>query len=103
MSDNLTERMPDQVDIILETTLGAQAWDMTVPVDVPVQALIARFLREPELGFRAQDDSGNRIPYRLMWKEGNRFLRESETLRQVDIKPGHTLIMTHEARAGTAN
>jgi hypothetical protein len=90
----------DTIEIVLETTLGTQAWDLTLPINIPVQALIARFLREPTLNFKPQDDAGNPIPYRIMWKEGSRYLRESETLQEAGIENHHTLIMTHEARAG---
>jgi hypothetical protein len=90
------------IPIILTTTMGTDSWDLNVPIDVPVQALISKFLRTPQFAFRSQDDQGRAIPYRLLWKEGNRYLGESETLRQANVEAGHTLTMTYEPRAGQA-
>ncbi len=90
----------EAIAVILGTTMGTQEWELQVPVDVPAQALIGKFLRTPDLGFKEQDDNGNTIPYRLMWNEGKRALRESESLRQAGVQPGNKLVMAHEARAG---
>lgn len=94
-NDNL-----ERVKIILATTMGTKQWEVPMPIDIPVQALIAKLIDYPDLPFRAQDDRGMPIPYRLMWKEEGRYLVESETLRAAGVQEGHTLIMAHEARAG---
>ena len=96
-SDNL-ERIP----VIIATTMATQQWDIELPIDIPVQSLIARLVAAPELPFTEQDRQGATIPYRLMWKEPNRYLSESETLREAGVEPGNTLIVTQEARAGQA-
>jgi hypothetical protein len=98
MANENLERLP----IVLATTLGTEQWNIPMPVDIPVQAIILKLLQTPGLPFRAQDDGGDAIPYRLMWKEGNRYLGESETLRVAQVQENHTLIMTHEARAGSS-
>jgi hypothetical protein len=92
----------ESVQVILQTTMGTDAWDVSLPIDVAAQALIAKFVRTQQFGFRERDDAGNLIPYRLLWKEGERYLGEAETLRGADVKEGHTLVMAHEARAGFA-
>ncbi len=86
--------------INLTSTMGADTWEVDAPADVEVHRLISKFIRIPEFGFKATDDAGNPIPYRIMWTEANRFLNESETLDQAQVQDGHTLAMTHEARAG---
>jgi hypothetical protein len=98
MTNENLERLP----IVLATTMGTEQWTIPMPVDIPVQAIILKLLQTPGLPFRAQDDGGEAIPYRLMWKEGNRYLGESETLRVAQVEQDHTLIMTHEARAGSS-
>jgi hypothetical protein len=90
----------ERVAIVLATTMNTDRWDLMLPLDIAVQSLVLKLIDAPQLPFRAQDDSGVRIPYRLMWQEGNRYLNESETLRAAGVETGHTLIMTHEARAG---
>jgi len=84
---------------ILTSTLSIQEWEVVLPIDVPVQALLAKFLRTPELGFRARDDNGYLIPWRLLWREGNRFLNEAETLRGAGFEARNTLVLTTQARA----
>jgi hypothetical protein len=96
MSGNNLETIP----IVLATTLGTDSWDLNLPLDVPVTSIIQKLIVTADLPFREQDDSGFRIPYRLMWKERGRYLIEGETLRRAEVGPGHTLVMAHEARAG---
>ncbi|WP_432979442.1 hypothetical protein [Dactylosporangium sp. CA-233914] len=88
------------IPIRLATTMGTEQWNIRLPVNVVVQRLIARLVAAPELPFREQDDSGQRVPYRLMWKEGNRYLAEAETLARTGVSPNDTLVVTHQARAG---
>lgn len=95
--------MPEQrptVPVILATTMATQQWELSLPTQVVVAALIAKLVSSPEMNFRPQDDNGRRVPYRLMWTEGERFLGETETLEQAGVEPNNTLVMTHEARAG---
>lgn len=98
----MSQSESEMIDVVLATTLGTQEWEMSLPQDVAVQALIAKFVRTPDLGFRERDDAGNLIPYRLMWRQGNRFLAEAETLHLAGVQKGDTLVMAHEARAGRA-
>ena len=88
------------IPVIIASTMGTDQWNVDLPTNVVVQSIIVKLLGAPELGFRPQDDLGHRVPYRLMWREENRHLRESETLAQAGVQPGHTLVMTHQARAG---
>ena len=90
----------EKIHVVLGSTLGTDEWDVDPPVDVPVQALIRKFLRTPEFGLPERDDNGNLIPYRLLWKEKQRYLGESETLRSAGVQEGNVLIMAYEARAG---
>ena len=95
--------MPDdleRISIVLASTMGTQMWDLDLPVDIPVAALIQRLTRVSELPFEEQNDAGKRNPYRILWREGDRYLSEDETLRLAGVKPNHTLIMAREARAG---
>jgi uncharacterized ubiquitin-like protein YukD len=90
----------ETISVILATTMGTDQWDLNLPIDVPAQALINKLVGTEGLPFRGQDDDGQQIPYRLMWKEGGRYLAEAETLRTVGVQEGNTLVMAHEARAG---
>jgi hypothetical protein len=93
---------PDQIPIILGTTMANNQWDLHLPVRIVVQAIISKLVNSPELPFREQDDNGRRVPYRLMWREGDRILNETETLEGAGVRPNHMLIMTRQARAGLA-
>ncbi|MBO4160483.1 MULTISPECIES: hypothetical protein [Micromonospora] len=90
----------ESIPVILATTMLTEKWDVSLPLDIPVQGIIAKIVANPALPFPQQDQTGNVIPYRLMWQERNRFLGVSETLRSAQVEAGHTLIMTREARAG---
>ena len=90
----MNEPQLEIISVTLRTTMGTEEWEVKVPLDVPVAALIQKFIRTPQLGFRERDDEGNRIPYRLMHQEGNKFLGDTETLREADAQEGHTLVMT---------
>lgn len=90
----------EQIPIILGTTMATDQWDLHLPVRIVVQAIIEKLVASPELPFREQDDNGRRVPYRLMWREGDRILNESETLEGAGVQPHHTLVMTRQARAG---
>ena len=93
--------MPHEtIAVLLGSTMGTDEWEISPPLDVPAQALITKFVRTPEFGFRDHDDNGNPIPYRLLWQQANRYLGESETLRAAGVAEGHKLLMTFEARAG---
>ncbi|MEU2280691.1 EsaB/YukD family protein [Streptomyces sp. NPDC013178] len=91
---------PETVPIILRASFGTGSWDISLPLDVNVAAIIKKLVSRPDLGFTEQDSSGLRIPYRLRWQEGNRYLLEGETLRAAQVTAGHTLVMSAEARAG---
>jgi hypothetical protein len=91
----------ESIPIVLATTMGTDQWDVSLPIDIPVQSIIQRLLESAELPFRAQDDVGGAMPWRLMWKQRGRYLLESETLRSAGVQPNDTLVMTIEARAGT--
>lgn len=96
-NDAATTRIP----VRLETTLATGSWKVTLSTNIVVHTVIARLVREQDLPFRAQEDSGLAQPYRLMWKEGNRYLAEAETLGRAGVKANDTLVMTHQARAGS--
>lgn len=91
---------PNTLTLVLSSSVGADSWDVTVPSNVEAHRLMGQFVRSSELGFKATDDAGNRIPYRLMWEQGQRYLGDAETLRQAGVANGDTLVMAHEARAG---
>ena len=88
------------ISIILATTMGTEQWDLELPTTVLVQSIISKLIATAGLPFREQDDNGRRVPYRLMWKEGDRILNETETLAGAGVQPRETLIMTRQARAG---
>src|SRR5258708_31265105 len=90
----------ERISVIVATKMNTDEGDLQLPLDLPVQAIIARLISAPELPFRSQGDGGAPIPYRLMWREGHRILSESETLREASVEEGHTLVMSREARAG---
>jgi hypothetical protein len=91
---------PNTIHLILTSTFGADEWELDLPTNRAVQRVVAVLLRKPEFGFREHDDDGNLVPYRILWKEGNRYLGETETLAGAGVHEGHTLVMSHEARAG---
>jgi hypothetical protein len=91
---------PATTPVILGSTMGTDQWDLSLPTGVVVAAVIAKLLSSPDLPFREQDDNGRRVPYRLMWREGERLLRETETLGDAGVSAGDHIIMTHQARAG---
>lgn len=99
----MPDHEPVMIPVVLGSTMGTDQWDIQLPDNVPVQAIIQRLLKSTELPFREQDDNGRRVPYRLMWQEGNRILREAETLADAGVEPSAHLIMTHQARAGRAS
>ena len=88
----------EAIRVMLKSTMGADEWDLSLPVEVPIQAIITKIVKE--LSFRETDDPGNPIPYRLMWVEGNRYLKETETLKSADVEENNALVLTQEARAG---
>ncbi len=96
----MTSQESRTIPIILATTMGTQQWDLNLPTGVVVQAIIAKIVSTPGLPFREQDDTGRRKPYRLMWRQGDRYLREAETLGMAGVAPQDTLVMTQQARAG---
>ncbi|MFP3986316.1 EsaB/YukD family protein [Streptomyces sp. E11-3] len=95
----MTAPAPESIPVILRASFGTSSWDISLPLDINVAAIIKKLI-DANLGFDDQDSSGRRIPYRLRWKEGNRYLLEGETLRAAQVAEGHTLIMSAEARAG---
>lgn len=96
----MAEQPPNTIRVILTTTMATQSWFLDLPTRVAVQAIIAKIIHLPDMDFREQDDNGRRVPYRIMWNEGNRMLQETETLERAGVQPDHTLVMTHQARAG---
>jgi hypothetical protein len=88
------------IKLILANQMLNQEWDIEPPVDVSVAALIRKFVSTPTLGIPETDDAGNRIPWRLMWDQGNRYLSEHETLAAAGVAEGHMLMMAYEPRAG---
>ncbi|CAM5519418.1 EsaB/YukD family protein [Streptomyces aurantiogriseus] len=96
----MTTPAPETIPVILRASFGTGSWDISLPLDVNVAAIIKKLIGTANLGFTEQDSSGLRIPYRLRWQEGNRYLLEGETLRAAQVAAGHTLIMSAEARAG---
>ena len=96
----MTTGEDNNISIILASTMGTDAWNVDLPKNVVVQSIIVKLITSAELPFRQQDDLGNKVPYRLMWREKGRHLRETETLEQAGVQPGNTLVMTHQARAG---
>jgi hypothetical protein len=89
------------IRVVLGSSLAAEEYEVEgVPVDVPVQTLIAKFVRSDDLPFEERDNAGNLIPYRLLWKQGQRVLNESETLAAAGVNQNDTLILAYEARAG---
>lgn len=91
------------IHLTLTTTMSADEWEITPPVGVAVQVLITKFVREPEFGLKEFEDDGTPIPYRLLWREGNRYMRETETLASAGVQENHTLMMSFEARAGNSH
>jgi uncharacterized ubiquitin-like protein YukD len=96
----VSEPTLDSINIILMTSMGTESWNLNLPMDVSVQALIAKLVDTPQLNFQEQDHAGQRIPYRLMSREQGKYLLESQTLRSAEVHEGDTLVMMHEARAG---
>jgi hypothetical protein len=98
MPDDGLERIP----LIIVTTMGTGSWEADLPIDVPVARLIRVLISTQGLPFQEQTNAGVSIPYRLMWREGDRYLAEGETLREAAVQPNNTLVMAQEARAGDA-
>ncbi|MFE6745298.1 EsaB/YukD family protein [Kitasatospora purpeofusca] len=94
----MTEQNP--IPVVLATTMVTEQWDLELPVTVLVQSIIVKLIATPGMPFREQDDDGRRVPYRLMWREGDRVLNETETLASAGVRPNDTLVMTRQARAG---
>jgi hypothetical protein len=88
------------IKLILSNQMSNQEWDIEPPVDVSVAALIRKFVSTPSLGIPEMDDEGNRIPWRIMWDQGHRYLSEHETLGAAGLSEGDTLVMSYEPRAG---
>ena len=88
------------IKLILANQMLNQEWDIEPPVDVSVAALIRKFVSTPSLGIPETDEAGNRIPWRLMWDQGNRYLAEHETLAAAGVQEGNMLMMAYEPRAG---
>ncbi|MFD8301600.1 hypothetical protein ACFV29_04450 [Streptomyces sp. NPDC059690] len=95
----MTTPAPEAIPIILRASFGRNSWDLSLPLDINISAIIRKLIRS-NLGFEEQDSTGTRIPYRLHWHEGNRYLLEGETLRTAQVAAHHTLTMSAEARAG---
>jgi CHAT domain-containing protein/TIR domain-containing protein len=86
---------PNTIHLILTSTFGADEWDVDLPANIAVQRIVAVLLQKPEFGLRKHDGDGNLVPYRIVWKEGNRYLGETETLAGAGVQEHHTLVMTH--------
>lgn len=86
------------IHVILSNTMANEEWDLNPPVDVQAHVLLRKIV--VETGARERDEGGILIPYRLMWTEGDRYLAESETLKQAGVQDGHHLVLAYEARAG---
>jgi hypothetical protein len=89
---------PDTINVVLSNTLSNQEWDLSPPLSVQTHVLLKKIVQETHA--RERDDNGLPIPYRLMWTEGDRYLMESETLKQAGVLDGHHLILAYEPRAG---
>ncbi len=98
----MTTPAPEAIPIILRASFGTNSWDLSLPLDINISAIIRKLIRS-NLGFEEQDSTGARIPYRLHWQEGNRYLLEGETLRTAQVAARHTLTMSAEARAGAVD
>ena len=83
----------ETIAVVIATTTATKAWDITVPVDIPIGHLIAKIIKEPSLDFAKRDQSGNDINYCLKWVEGKRFLEDYENLRLAGVKEGDTLVI----------
>jgi hypothetical protein len=66
----------ERIDVVLGSNMGTLQWDADLPIDIPVQSLIAKLISTPELPFRIQDDDDAFPSYRLLWREKERYLRE---------------------------
>lgn len=85
----------ESIPVILGSTMSTDRWDLTLPVVVPIAAIIRKLIESPELPFSEKNDSDQEIRYRLMWQEGDQLLEGTETLGGAGVQPGNTLILTH--------
>lgn len=92
-ADNL-----ERILVIVHTTMGTDQWNVELPIDIPAHSLVAKLVASPALPYY-QNSADDSVRHRLMWKEGQRYLRESETLREAGVQPGHTLGVTNDAPA----
>jgi transcriptional regulator with XRE-family HTH domain len=89
------------IPLILGSTMGTDQWDITLPDVTPLTLIMRKLIEAPGLPFPEKDDRDQIVRYHLMWQEGDRFLREAETLREAGVQPGNHLIITH-AQPGSA-
>jgi hypothetical protein len=104
--ERTSKHVPDameMISVILASTMRTDEWEVELPIDIPAQGLIAKILTLSEFALPERDEQGRLIPYRLLWQEGNRHLKESETLREAKVQAGQTIVLTREARAGVTS
>ncbi|MEV7121045.1 hypothetical protein [Kitasatospora griseola] len=76
--------------LILGMRDGTTAWDIEVPLDVTVRAVIAKLVASPSLPFVASKH------WQLFWAEGGRTLAPTESLRNAGVRARHRLDMYHD-------
>lgn len=90
-----TGKVPlERVPVIIAATSTPDRWDVELPIDVPVFSIVKKLVSVPELPFRSTDNQGGAVEYKLFWKEAERQLAPSETLRGAGVEASATLIMS---------
>ncbi len=82
--------------IHLTTTFGSDAWELELPATVTVAQLMQKLTGLADIGLASKDTSGRVIDYELMWQEGERVVRPTETLDSAGVRDGDNLIIRVE-------
>ena len=98
-------RQHETTSVILASDRISDKWDISLPIDVSTQAIIDKLVESDQLPFQGIDKHGVRIRWRLRWQEADRYLKQTETLRDARVSAGDTLVMrkAHSPKQGRSD
>jgi proteasome lid subunit RPN8/RPN11 len=82
-----------RISVILSCEGLADQWDVSLPIDVTVKAIIAKLIESNQLPFAETDELGLDVLWVLRWNEAGRDLALEETFGSADVRDGDTLVM----------
>lgn len=85
------------VNVIIEDQSGKR-FKANLPYDTPVSRLLPQLITK--IGLSQTNATGRRLSYRLLYVEAGIQLRDNDTLKQVNVQPGHTLRLIADLVAG---